>query len=132
MIVPLLFFKTCLVIFFPILMNVFIFFFSKDKHCYDEPDVMPALHIHYYTHKPICGIDFMQIFSGICINKVLINTFEETSVLLDTKVFLIMKGKVRCPQVKLNKWIAIKKHSEFCTLDLLFLCGGIIIKNNAT
>lgn len=103
------------------------FFFSKDKHCYDEPDVIPALHIHY-SHKPICGIDFMQICPGICINKVLINTSEETSILFDTKVFLIMKGKVRCPQVKLNKWIAIKKHGEFCTPDLLFLCVGIIIK----
>ncbi len=96
-----------------------VFFSLKDKHCYDEPDVIPALHIHY-SHKPICGIDFMQIFQGICINKVLINTSEETSVLFDTKVFLIMKGKVRCPQVKLNKWIAIKKHGEFCIPHLLF------------
>lgn len=108
-------------------MRLRFFFFLKDKHCYDEPDVIPALHIHY-SHKPICGIDFMQILSGICINKVLINTSEETSIRFDTKVFLIMKGKVRCPQVKLNKWIAIKKHGEFCTPDLLFLCGGIIIK----
>lgn len=97
----------------------YFFFFLKDKHCYDEPDVIPALHFHY-SHKPICGIDFMQIVSGICINKILINTSEETSVLFDTKASSIITRNVRCLQVNLNKWIAIKKHGESTALDLLF------------
>lgn len=107
----------------------YFFFFLKDKHCYDEPDVIPALHFHY-SHKPICGIDFMQIVSGICINKILINTSEETSVLFDTKASLNYHEKCKMPSGKSQQMDSDQETWRvYCSGPFVLLsCGGTIIK----